>query len=111
MRRYEYSLLGKELKVQTDIVKKQYQKLDDTFEFEKITKKEKPTLESYSKSDLIYNSSYSFFKCYCDCKKFDNLSFKSKSSFLAEFFNDLNKCNKLKTQKEKKCAWCTFKII
>ena len=39
MKRYEYSPLGKELKVQSDIAKKQYQKLDDTFEFEKITKK------------------------------------------------------------------------
>ena len=39
MKTYEYSPLGKELKVQSDIAKKQYQKLDDTFEFEKITKK------------------------------------------------------------------------
>ena len=27
---FEYSLLGKELKAQTDIAKKQYKKLDDT---------------------------------------------------------------------------------
>ena len=50
MKRFEYWPLGKELKVQTDIAKKQYKKLDDTFEFDKIIKKEKPTLENYSKS-------------------------------------------------------------
>ena len=32
MRKFEYSPLGKELKEQTDITKKQYQKLDNTFE-------------------------------------------------------------------------------
>ena len=43
LKRVEYSSLGKELKAQTDIAKNQYQKLDATFEFEKIIKKEKPT--------------------------------------------------------------------
>ena len=38
-KRFEYFLLGKEFKVQSDIAKKQYQKLDDTFEFDKIIKK------------------------------------------------------------------------
>ena len=45
IKRFEYSPLGKELKVQTDIPKKHYQKLDNTFEFDKIIKKEKPTLK------------------------------------------------------------------
>ena len=36
IKRFEYSPLDKELKEQTDIAKKQYQKLDDTFEFDKI---------------------------------------------------------------------------
>ena len=40
MKRFEYSPLRKELKSQTVIAKKQYQKLDDTFEFDKIIKKE-----------------------------------------------------------------------
>ena len=31
MKRFEYSLLGKELKTQTDIAQKQYQKLDNDF--------------------------------------------------------------------------------
>ena len=60
LKRFEYSPLGKELKAQTDIAKKQYQKLDDTCEFDKIIKKEKPTLVKYSKSDLIYDSNHCF---------------------------------------------------
>ena len=69
MKRSEYSPLDKELKTQTDITKKQYQKIDDTYEFDKIIKKEKSTLENYSKSDLIYNSNYNFYKYYRDRKK------------------------------------------
>ena len=51
--RFQYPPLDKALKAQTNIAKKQYQKLDDTFKFDKIIKKEKPTLKNYSKSDLI----------------------------------------------------------
>ena len=39
MKGFEYSLLGTELKAQTDIAKKHYQKLEDTFELDKIKKK------------------------------------------------------------------------
>ena len=35
MARFEYSPLDKELKEQADIAKKQYQKLNNTFEFDK----------------------------------------------------------------------------
>ena len=35
-KRFEYSRLSKELKVQTDIAMKHYKKLDDTYEFDKI---------------------------------------------------------------------------
>ena len=66
-----------------------------------MIKKRKPKLENYSKSDLIFNSNYSFYKHFCDTKKFDNLSLKSKHSFPSNFFDDLDKFNKLKTQKEK----------
>ena len=90
LKRFEYSPLGKELKALTDITEKQYQKLRDTYEFDKIIKKEKPTLENYSKSDLIYNNNYSFYKYYCDSEKLDNLSLESKYAFLAEFFNHLD---------------------
>ena len=100
MKRFEYSLFGKELKPQIDIAKKQFQKLDNTSEFDKIIKKKEAKFKNCNKSNLIYNSKYSFYKYYRDNEKSDNLSFKSKYSFLYEFLNDLNKFNKLKTIKE-----------
>ena len=36
MKRFEYSSLGKELKAQTDIAKKHYQKLENTYELVRI---------------------------------------------------------------------------
>ena len=63
MKRFEYSPLGKELKAQTDIAKKQYQKLDDTDEFVRM-KKEIPTIEKYKRSNLTYSSKYSFYEYY-----------------------------------------------
>ena len=60
MKTFECSSLGKELKGQTDIAKKQYQKLDDTLEFNRIIKNEKAALENYSQLNLIYNSNHSF---------------------------------------------------
>ena len=47
----------------------------------------------------MYGSNYRFYKNYRDIKIFANLSFKSKYSFLDNFFNDLHKLNKPKTQK------------
>ena len=98
MKRFEYSRLGKELKTQTDIARKQYQWLNKIF---KPNEKEEPTLKKYNKSNLIYNTKYSFYKYHPDGKKFDKLSFKSKYSFPIDFFNDLNEFNNLNTQKEK----------
>ena len=40
MKRFKYSPLGKELKKQTSVAEKHYQKLVDTFEFDTIIKKE-----------------------------------------------------------------------
>ena len=48
----------------------------------------------------MYNSKYSFHKYYRDIKKTDNISLECKHSFLNEFLNDLNKFDKLKSQKE-----------
>ena len=59
MKEFEYSPFGKELKKQTSVTEKQYKKLDNTFEFDKIIKK-----KNYSKSNLIYDSNYSFYKYY-----------------------------------------------
>ena len=41
--RFQYPPLDKELKAQTNIAKKQYQKLDDTFKFNKIILKKTNT--------------------------------------------------------------------
>ena len=58
-------------------------RLDNTFEFDKIIKK-----AIYSKSNLIYDANHIFYKYCGDRKKFHKLSFKSKHSFLNEFFDD-----------------------
>ena len=60
MKRFECSLLGKELKKQTSVAEKRYQKLDDTYEFDKIIKKEKPSFKKYKVLNLIYSSKYIF---------------------------------------------------
>ena len=56
-KKFEYSPLGKELKAQTGIAKKQYQGLNKFF---KSDEKEEATLRNYDKLDLIYNSKYIF---------------------------------------------------
>ena len=40
LKRLKYSLLGKELKKQASIAEKEYRKLDNTFEFDKINEKQ-----------------------------------------------------------------------
>ena len=77
MKRFEYWSLGKELKAQTDIAKKQYQKLGDTDWFVGI-KKEKPIIKKYSRSNLIYNSKYNKYEYY------NNKIFDSCSSLINE---------------------------
>ena len=64
MKIFEYSLLDKELKLQTDITNKQCQKLDNTYEFDKKNKKGKATLKKYNRSNPVYDSKYSFYSCY-----------------------------------------------
>ena len=69
--RLEYSPLRKELEAQTDIAKKKFQTLDKIYETDETINK-KPALKNYGKSDLIYDSIYSFYNYYRDIKKFDN---------------------------------------
>ena len=71
MKRFEYSLLGKELKKQTSVAEKQYQKIDHAFEFDEPIKKEKPTLQKYIRSNLVYYSKYRFY-LYYNIKNFDS---------------------------------------
>ena len=84
VKRFEYSPLGKELKAQTDIAKKQYQTLDKIYESDETINK-KLTSKEYNKSDLIYDTNHSFHRCYRDREKFDKHSPKSKYSFLRNF--------------------------
>ena len=64
IKRFEYSPLGIQLKIQTDIVKKkkQYERLDKVYKFnETIIKNDrKPTVRKYNKSNLIHNSNMVF---------------------------------------------------
>ena len=99
MKSFEYLPLGKELKIETDNAKTQYQKLDDTYEFDKIIKVEKPTFKKYNRSNLIYNSKYSFYE-YCNIKNIYNFSLKSNYPILLSFYSDLNQFNNLNPQKE-----------
>ena len=101
IKRFEYSPLGKELKAQTDIAKKQYKKLDNTHEFDKMIKNEKPVFKLYNTSNLIYDNKYSFYPCY-NTKDFNSLSPKSKYPFLLLFYSDLNKFNDLNPREENK---------
>ena len=60
MKRFEYSPLGKELKAQTGIAKKEFQGLDKAFISNKDNKNENESLiekekKKYNKSNLIYN--------------------------------------------------------
>ena len=86
------------MKKQTDIAEKQYKRLDKTYELDKIIKKEKPTVKKYNRSNLIYDSKYSFYEYY-NIKNFNSLSHESKYPFLASCYNELNKSNSLKPQK------------
>ena len=52
MKRFKCSSVGKKLQALADITKKQYQQLGNTYEFDEMIKKEIPTLQNYSKSDL-----------------------------------------------------------
>ena len=57
LKRFEYSPLDKELKKQTNVAEKQYQKLDNAFESNKRkeVKKSNNNKKSHAKSNLLYN--------------------------------------------------------
>ena len=78
LKRFECSSPGKELKAQTDITNKQYQKLGDTNEFDEI-KNKRLTPKSYSNPNLIYEANHSFFKYYFDKKNL--ITFLTNQSF------------------------------
>ena len=73
IKRFEYSSVGKELKVQTDITKKKHKWFDKVYESD----------ETNNKSDLIYNSK-DITKIIVTVKKLDKLSLKWNFSCLAK---------------------------
>ena len=86
------------MKTQIDIAKKQYQKLHDIYEFDKIIKEEKPAFKKYNRLNLIYNSKCNFYEYYII--NLNSLSLRSKYKVLTSSYNKLNKFYSLKTQKE-----------
>ena len=63
MNLFEFSPFKQSIKsIKTGIAKKQYQKLDNNFGFDRIIKKEELTFRNYNKQNLIYSSKYSFYK-------------------------------------------------
>ena len=83
---------------QTSFTEKQCQKLDDTYEFDKIIKKEKPIFTKYNRSNLIYNIKY--YIEYYNITNFNSLSLTSKYPILLSLYSDLNKFNNLNPHKE-----------
>ena len=117
LKRFEYSLLGKQLKSQTETLpKKHYQRLANTDELDKTIKKEKPTLKKNNRSCIIYITNNSFYKYYCNRKNFCNLSFESRYSCLVKFFDDIDKFSDLihrneNTKEKSKGVWYSFRTI
>ena len=84
-KRFRYSPLAQELKAQSHVEKKNYQKVDKGYEIDETINEDdkKSALTNNNKSDPIYDGNQSFYK-YCQCnKKYGNLSFESKYCFLA----------------------------
>ena len=93
--------------------KKRYQILDDTFEFDKTIKKEKPTHKRSNhnrsnRSNVIYDSKYSFYPYY-KIENFNNFFVVPKYPTLFSFskFNKFNNINPRKgCTKDKEANVC-----
>ena len=90
MKRFEYSLLDKQLKTQTSVAEKQYQGVNKLFKPDEkeqpITiKKEKQTMAD--KSKIVCDSKYSF-SDYRNIRKYYDLSFITKYNKLSSFIID-----------------------
>ena len=63
IKRFEYSPLEKELKKQTIVAVKQYQKFDNAFESNKNEEDKTKNKRSRAKSNKVYNNYYTFYRC------------------------------------------------
>ena len=82
LKRFESSLLGKELKKQTSVAEKQYQKSGNAFVSNKKEEDKTKKKQSRTKSNLVYDNYFTFYK-YRNTKEFTKRSLDSK-------LNDLN---------------------
>ena len=62
LKRFEYSPLGKDLKKQTSVAEKLYQKLGNSFESNKKEEDKTKSKTNRAKSNLVYNNSITFYK-------------------------------------------------
>ena len=62
IKRIEYSSISYELKKQTSVAKKQYQKLDNAFESNKKEEDETINKRSRVESNLVYNNYFTFYR-------------------------------------------------
>ena len=83
LKRFENSPLGKELKNQTGVAEKQYQKLNNAFESNKNEENKTKSEISPAKSDLAYNNYFTFYK-YHNIKEFTKPSPDLKLNDLKE---------------------------
>ena len=91
IKRLEYSLSGKELKKQTSVPGKQYEKykkLDNAFESNKNEEDKRENKTTCAKSNLVHNNHFTFYKCN-NIKEFAKRSFDSKRNDLVEFKDKL----------------------
>ena len=88
IKRFEYSLLGKELEKQTSVTEKQYQKFDNVFEANKNEDDKTKSKKSRTKSNLVYNNYFTFYK-YRNTEAFIKCPLDSKLNNLQEFKNKL----------------------
>ena len=81
IKRFEYTLLGKELEKQTSVVEKQYQKFDFAFESNENEEDKTKNKRGRAGSNLVYNNDFPFYK-YHKINKFGKRSLYN--------LNDLN---------------------
>ena len=113
IKRFEYSPFAKELKKQTRVAKKQYQKLDQTFESNKTLEEKTKNKRSRANSNLAYNNDFTFY-IYRDSKEFGTKRFidskqnylKSLKNILELFYRDIVEIMPNNEEKQKKKDLC-----
>ena len=102
MKRFQYSLLGKEVKKQTSVAEKQYQGIDKIFnrdeKEEPVTIKKEEPLKT-EESSLVYDSKC-IFSDYRNVGKYLQSFFMTKYDRLRPFYHRLNDFRNIVTRTE-----------